>query len=780
MTEFKKVVIPPELIKALKPVGLERFVKIEKPILDDTSSGKKAFEHGWAEKFYSPDDPELQQWLDAGNNYGVAAGDGLIIVDTDTKEAYESLVKGMPTFAVATGRKDGEGRHAYYKGHLEENGSLNTGKGKEKKNFGNIQVYRKFVVGPGSNHNSGGIYKIFKNLPLAKIDKRNFEEAYGAALKWTGESQKLAEDEVQEERKQLADANIPIQDLIEKFDELRKTSGDEYQGAHPIHGSTTGQNFCVNTSKNAWYCFRCNSGGGPLLWLAVQEGLIPCDEAKAGALRGEIFQKVVKLAEAKGFKVNISRSELEPDVSRYFEINEKNGKSTFRAAFLAADLMEKYHYITRDEDKIIFLYHLNLGIYTASGEAHLMREVALALGKYLTKNRLLEVINDVTCRTIRELSTIPPNLIALKNGVFNLKTKELLPFSPDYFILNKIPVAHNKAAMCPNIKKFACDILNPEDVQSIPELFGYCLWQDYQIHKAFLFLGGGANGKGTLLDIFSAFLGEANVEAIPLQDLEHLFARSALFGKLANICADLQNKKLETTGQFKMLASHDLVSAAKKFHDQFKFRSIAKLLFSCNEIPKTNDDTTAFFRRWNILNCPNQFKDENPKTDKNIIKKLTTDEELSGMFNWALEGLDRLLKNGQFTGTKSEEETRRQWITSSNPVKGFAETYLEVAIGSKIKKDTLFATFLEFCKKERVQTISKRSFSEQLGAHISPLESEYIIEQGVNIGYWKDLKIKAEMQEKLHADAVKSQDPSKKEKAKGSEPFSKFMEKEEK
>ena len=83
------------------------------------------------------------------------------------------------------------------------------------------------------------------------------------------------------------------------------------------------------------------------------------------------------------------------------------------------------------------------------------------------------------------------------------------------------------------------------------------------------------------------------------------------------------------------------------------------MIFSANLIPKTKDDTTAFFRRWIIINFPNQFLPDNPKTDKDLTKKLTTQEELSGFFNWTLKGLKRLLKNGKFSSGKSVEETRQ-------------------------------------------------------------------------------------------------------------------------
>ena len=84
---------------------------------------------------------------------------------------------------------------------------------------------------------------------------------------------------------------------------MRWTARGEWQGAHPLHGSEGGMNFCVHPTEG-WYCHRHNSGGDGLLWLAVKHGLIKCEEAKPGALRGQLFVEVCKLAQKEGFDVN--------------------------------------------------------------------------------------------------------------------------------------------------------------------------------------------------------------------------------------------------------------------------------------------------------------------------------------------------------------------------------------------------------------------------------------------------------------------------------------------
>ncbi len=79
--------------------------------------------------------------------------------------------------------------------------------------------------------------------------------------------------------------------------------GDEIRGSHPVHGSTTGQNFTVNPGDNSWHCFRCGTGGGPLEWIAVEAEIIDCSEARPGCLQGH-WHEVFEVLRAKGYEVD--------------------------------------------------------------------------------------------------------------------------------------------------------------------------------------------------------------------------------------------------------------------------------------------------------------------------------------------------------------------------------------------------------------------------------------------------------------------------------------------
>lgn len=285
---------------------------MEKPIKGNRESGKRAFEKGWPTKPYTAD--EIESWLKQGGNYGVLCGRGLYVIDTDRPEMWERLENIVDTFTVKTGRAAG-GRHFYMMSNLTENGTLSNlpDKNDKTENWGNIQVNNKYVVGPGCNHFSGGKYEIAKDVPIAWISKRELEEIFGGHLLWRGQKRKVVAEQAKEET-DLIGFPILINEIVD-LSKLAQTTEDEWQGSHPVHGSTTGQNFTVNKTKNCWHCFRCNSGGGSLSWLAVKHQLIRCDQAQKGVLRGELFFKTVKLARKEGYAINLPKEEEESHVS---------------------------------------------------------------------------------------------------------------------------------------------------------------------------------------------------------------------------------------------------------------------------------------------------------------------------------------------------------------------------------------------------------------------------------------------------------------------------------
>jgi len=380
------------------------------------------------------------------------------------------------------------------------------------------------------------------------------------------------------------------------------------------------------------------------------------------------------------------------------------------------------HFLTTEDNKEVYCY--NGGYYESNGEQIIKNLVEQFLEKGTKeyfKNEVYGYIRDLNYQK-REIFNPPVNLINLQNGVFNAETGELLEHDHGYYFLNELPVTYDPIAKCPNIKKFLNQVVYKGDIPTIQEFFGYCLYRRYHIHKACMFLGGGRNGKSTALSLLKHLLGANNVANKELQALVYnRFAVAALYGKLANVSADISNKSLERTGLFKSLTGGDTVDAEKKFKDSFSFVNVAKLIFSANQLPKSEDDTYAFFSRWLLISFPNTF--EGKKCKPNILEELTTQEELSGLFNWSIEGLKRLLKNGTFTYGKTVDEVMNQYKTMSDPVYAYCQEFLKCETGGHIPKATLWEHYVKWCTKNKLPVTPKNILTQDLSKHLPEIRT---------------------------------------------------------
>ena len=119
------------------------------------------------------------------------------------------------------------------------------------------------------------------------------------------------------------------------------------------------------------------------------------------------------------------------------------------------------------------------------------------------------------------------------------------------------------------------------------------LWREYKFHKWLLLNGSGRNGKGVTTNLVTALLGKQNVSSESLQRLlGRVFSPAQLYGKLANIDADLSKDMLGNTGLLKKITGGDRITVEKKFKNPFDANIVAKIIFSANEIPKTSDERT--------------------------------------------------------------------------------------------------------------------------------------------------------------------------------------------
>ena len=219
----------------------------------------------------------------------------------------------------------------------------------------------------------------------------------------------------------------------------------------------------------------------------------------------------------------------------------------------------------------------------------------------------------------------------------------------------KLNIHFNPANKYPVWQTFLDQILPKDDQALLQEYMGYCILPAMPKHKMMWFYGRGRNGKGRVIATVEAIVGVENCSYLELGEFdgEHRFALAQLYGKLVNVSSEPFTTGSLQTPLLKKITGEDTLDAeVKGKQKRLTFRNIAKAFVLGNEFPKVDDTSVAFEDRTLILKFPNEFKGKS-QIDNIERTWLSDPVEVSGIFNWMLEGLQRLVKNGDFTISKT-------------------------------------------------------------------------------------------------------------------------------
>ncbi len=386
---------------------------------------------------------------------------------------------------------------------------------------------------------------------------------------------------------------------------------------------------------------------------------------------------------------------------------------------LADVITERYMFKTTRDNKTIFFYDGPSGIWKDNGSDVIETSSARLLGEESTTHRHKEAVGYIACTTYTDRKDFDsdPYKIALENGVYDVKTMKFMEHGPQYLLTSAMPFEYKKDAKCPNFHKFLKEVVRESDIPVIQELFGYCLVRNYNFKKMAMFIGGGDNGKSALLNTLKMFLGNGNTVSLSLQELaSDKFARAGLYGKLANIFNDLDDKAVSKTGWIKTLTGGDPIEARTLFKGYFNFTNYAKLIFSCNKFPMSNDNTDAYVDRWLFVDFPNKFTGDNVKPMQELLD--TFEAELPGIFNWSLEGIKKVYKQNGFSNKASTEDKREMIIRMSDPLGAFVMDMVEEDPESFVLKKDFYQEYAGYCRQHKISALSIDVFGKNLLKHL--------------------------------------------------------------
>jgi len=432
------------------------------------------------------------------------------------------------------------------------------------------------------------------------------------------------------------------------------------------------------------------------------------------------------------------------------------------ASELLVEEIKKKHsiYTTKDDIKPeIWVY--DEGIYIPNGRSVIKAFCRMVLKEaytvFIANEVIAKIEGDTQISQTDFFENKYVNELPVENGILNVLTKEITPFTHKKIFFTKLPVKFNEDSKCPSIDKFLKDILkSEEDIVVAYELMGAGLYKEYFTEKAGMLVGSGRNGKSKFLELTKRLVGAENCCSVPLRAMkEDNSSLCELHGRLFNLAGDIGASDLKDTGCFKQTIGRDLITAHRKFLRDLIFVNYSKHIFACNELPRVYDTTDGFWTKWVLLEFPYQFlgqkeldvlKDTKNKKlrDEHIIEKITTPEEMSGLLNRAIEGLARLISQKNFSQTKGTKEIKDFWIRHSDSFSAFCIDTIEEKQDAYISKKELRRRFHVYCKKHSIKGASDRAIKATLEDRYGVYDGRKSINDEMTY-VWEGVKFKSDL-----------------------------------
>lgn len=264
------------------------------------------------------------------------------------------------------------------------------------------------------------------------------------------------------------------------------------------------------------------------------------------------------------------------------------------------------------------------------------------------------------------------NYIVLDNGVYNVTTRQLEPFSDDIVVLSKIPTAYNPNAY----SKAVDDALNvwscgDRNVRLLlEEMIGTCLYRKNWTRKMFILLGNKRNGKSTFLELIQNIIGDDNMLVCDLQNMNTETNIASFYGKLLCVSDDMGDGFIPDTGIIKSLVSGGKVRGRELYNNPFYFENYATMIFCTNELPRITDKHEAVTDRFVIVPFKAFFDKDADKGAEKFKHAIMTKESREYLLKLAIDGLHRAKDNG-LTECEQAEQALQEYRSDNNPILRF-------------------------------------------------------------------------------------------------------------
>jgi putative DNA primase/helicase len=313
-------------------------------------------------------------------------------------------------------------------------------------------------------------------------------------------------------------------------------------------------------------------------------------------------------------------------------------------------------------------------------------------------------------------------IVSCDNGLLDVGSRKLIERTPSYFNRVSVPFDYDPSAPVPRKWLTFLDQLWPDDRESVDALrewFGYVLSGRTDMHKILLLVGPTRSGKGTIARVLGALVGKGNVAGPTLASLGTNFGLSPLLGKPLAVVSDARlggANVHQVVERLLSVSGEDTLTVDRKYREPWTGQLPTRFLLLSNELPRFGDASGAIAHRFVVLMMAESFLGrENTKLTGELLG------ELPGIFNWSLDGLDRIFTTDAFTEPASSTDAIIALADLVSPVSAFVRDRCQKGPGAEVAIHTLFAAWRSWCDDNGHKPGSASTFGRDLRAVLPQL-----------------------------------------------------------
>ena len=381
------------------------------------------------------------------------------------------------------------------------------------------------------------------------------------------------------------------------------------------------------------------------------------------------------------------------------------------------DMAKRFCMVFCKSDKCYYIYQKSTGLYKKLDEL----EMCKLIGNYINKNDKYHLewdMSNISCLCEHLKLQIPypermgaeRNVLHMKNGVFLLNRMEFCGFDPKYLATAALPFAYDPGAKSPEFDRFISSVSGSDAMRdTLVEIAGCVLAGETSHGKLLMNVGTGANGKSVYLNILCALLGDDLVTNIPVSEINgnRAFVLHELAGKRLNALHEMENGiTLEALfdSNVKRIITNEPLNAEVKYGNRYQFVPNMNFIVNTNYLPEMSGDMPAYavIRRYLILRWKKTFTID--EQDKNLYERLVA--EMPGIFNRALEGLQRLREhNFIFSAQAESEEYLEKFVISSHPAYSFVKECVSSSPKKRVYYESLRNAYIDWLESKGLDAV---------------------------------------------------------------------------